>query len=162
MIRLFALLTLLLPGAAQALSCLPHSVEGAFQEAQASDDRYIIVRGKLKFDASKLPKSHQAGQSATPDITRIPAQLIAKGLRDGAFSVPIRRRIMLEVECFGPWCARVPVGGEMLAFLKLTEKVEDVIAVTPCGGFLFAGPTRKMIKAVKVCAAGGPCVPKRR
>lgn len=148
------------PVAATALSCMPHSVEAAYLEAQASDAKFVVVRGSLDFNARKLPKVDYNNQQATPDLTRIDAKLTGMSLSDAGFNTPYSKPVTLAVSCFGPWCASVQQGSEVLAFVELGAQ-GNVIATNPCGGYLFGTPTPKMIRAVKSCFAGKTCAPLR-
>lgn len=140
---------------------MPHSVQAAFLEAEAAQASYLIVRGTLDFDRGALPQVDYDRQQDTPPLTRVPARLAARALSDGSFDLPIEREVMLEIACYGPWCAQVPKGSEVLAFLELRGTGDDVIATNPCGGYLFGTPTPKMIRDVKRCARGDECVPVR-
>ena len=157
---LFAALIAGVPVAASALSCMPYSVEAAYLEAQADEARFVIVRGHLDFDAALLPKVDHSSQRATPELTLIDAKLRGKSLSAAGFAIPFSKPVTLAVACYGPWCASAPQGSEVLAFVQLGAQ-GDTIATNPCGGYLFAAPTFKMIRAVKACFSGKACVPIR-
>ncbi len=150
-------LIMLAPVSAVALSCTPHSVQGAFLDASADKANYIVVRGKLKFDVRKLPKT---GQNTAPQLTRINAELSGFVLSRRGFKTPYNNSVILEVACFGPWCASAQEGGEVLAFVK-QDAEGDVVATNPCSGYLFSTPTPKMIRAVKRCLTNKGCKPPR-
>lgn len=170
-----AALLALTPGVAAALSCMPHSVEAAFQQAQADDASFVIVRGVLDFDARALPKVDWDKQRATPELTLIDAELRGMSLTPDGFSLPFDKPVTLAVACYGPWCASAQQGSEVLAFVQLggaggasdvvaggasdvvAGGASDVVATNPCGGYLFATPTPKMIRRVKACFAGKAC-----
>ena len=147
------------PVSAQALSCMPHSVQAAYLQADAAEARFVIVRGLLDFDRSALPKVDWDNQQATPPVTEITATLHGKSLSGGAFQLPFEKDVILQVDCIGPWCASVPEGAEVLAFVELRDGAADRIATNPCGGYLFATPTPLMIRAIEKCAAGAECTP---
>lgn len=149
-----------MPVAATALSCMPHSVEAAFLEAQADEALFIVVRGQLSFDDQKLPKVDFENQQATPEMTLIEAQFTGNSLSRNGFSTPFDRPVTLAVACYGPWCANVKDSSDVLAFVELDADGE-VIATNPCGGYLFSNPTQKMISAVKACFGGKTCKPSR-
>jgi hypothetical protein len=157
---LLAALIACAPVAAAALSCMPHSVEAAFQEAQADQTRFVIVRGRLEFDVRKLPRVNYMNQRATPDLTLVAAKLTGASLSDAGFITPYSKPVTLAVSCYGPWCASVQQGSEVLAFVALGTG-GNMIATNPCGGYLFGTPTPKMIRTVKSCFAGKTCVPVR-
>lgn len=149
----------LVPVSAQALSCMPHSVQAAYLQADAAEERFVIVRGLLDFDRRALPKVDWDNQQDTPPVTEIPATLHGKSLSGGAFHLPFEKDVTLLVECIGPWCASVPEGAEVLAFVELRDGMPDRIATNPCGGYLFPTPTPIMIRGVESCAAGEACTP---
>jgi len=160
MFRLLVALPLILwsQGAA-ALSCLPHDVAATYHEAAESDDRYMIVLGEMQFDERLLPKTDLANQMDTPPDTRIPARLKGQALTRGGFLHPYDEEIVLNAQCFGPWCAGAVSGMRYLAFINLDRDTPEV-TVTPCGGFAFGEPTPEMEKQVLQCRNGGTCEPK--
>ncbi|TNF22735.1 MAG: hypothetical protein EP318_03025 [Rhodobacteraceae bacterium] len=145
--------------AAQALTCLPQDVARTYHEAAESDDRYLIVLGEVRFDAAHLPETDLTRQGDTPPDTRIPARLTGRALSRGGFLHPFDREIVLNAQCFGPWCAGAVSGARYLAFVNLDRQVPEV-TVTPCGGFAFAEPTARMERQVLACLNGGVCAPK--
>lgn len=156
---LLTVLAICAPMMAAALSCTPHSVQAAYHSAEADEARFIVVRGVLDFDAGQLPEVDFSNQDATPDMTRIPAQLNGHSLSGAGFKTPYAHRVTLEVACFGPWCAQ-PKSGDVVAFVELRES-GSVVATDPCGGYLFGPPTPSMIRAIKRCFAGVFCTPPR-
>ncbi|MEH6739216.1 MAG: hypothetical protein V7695_11820 [Sulfitobacter sp.] len=157
---IIAALVAVTPVSATALSCTPHSVEVAYQQADADDAHFVIVRGSLDFDAGELPKGGVENQSRTVPLTQIKATLSGRALSQKGFSTPFNKSVTLEVACYGPWCARPQIGHDVLAFVELTQD-GGVIATNPCGGYLFNSPVPKMISAVKSCFAGKTCQPLR-
>lgn len=148
------------PMTATALSCMPHSVEAAFLQAQADEARFVVVRGQLEFDANKLPKVDYNNQSATPAMTRIKARITGQSLSRAGFVTSFDKKVTLAVACFGPWCAQPNSEGGVLAFVELRND-GDVIATNPCGGYLFGAPTPAMLRSVQQCFAGRSCKPPR-
>lgn len=146
------------PVAAAALSCMPHSVELAFGQAQAAEERFVVVQGRLGFNARKLPKVDYDNQLSTPAMTLIKGELRGVSLSAAGFKTPYRSKVTLAVACYGPWCASAKAGAEVLAFVELGTD-GNVISTDPCGGYLFTEPTKKMIRAVEQCYAGGSCAP---
>lgn len=159
MTRILAVLAFLIPSFAQALSCMPHSIEGVYKQAQASKARYLVVRGVLRFDESKLPKGNGEKDSQTPPITKIKGSLSGKAFTGKRFSSPFNHPITLEVGCIGPWCAGAKSDAEVIAFVR-KDGDKYVVATDACGGFLFQHPRPDMLRALKQCHAGGKCVPK--
>lgn len=159
MIRALLVLVLAgLSGPAFALSCLPHDVARTFQQAAEAEDAYIVVHGALRFDETRLPKMDMANQQQTPPDTLIPAQITGKALSHDGFTIGFDRKITLNAQCFGPWCAGAISGMDYLAFL---EKRADGyrLSITPCGGFGFGSPSKAKLDTVKACFGDGPCAP---
>ena len=155
---LFGIVLACAPVAATALSCMPHSVEAAFLQAQAAQERFVVVRGRLEFDARKLPKVDYDNQHDTPAMTLVEGELRGASLSAAGFSTPYRKNVTIAVACFGPWCASAKNGTDVLAFVEVGAE-GNVISTNPCGGYLFTAPTKKMIGAGKSCFAGQACTP---
>ncbi len=146
------------PVAAAALSCAPHSVEAAFLQAQAAEEQFVIVQGRLGFDAGQLPKVDYSKQQETPAMTLIDGELRGSSLSSAGFATPYQKPVTIAVACYGPWCSSAQKGTEVLAFVELGED-GNVISTNPCGGYLFTSPTQQMIRAIKSCFVGKACVP---
>jgi hypothetical protein len=156
---LISIFALLAPVPALALSCLPQTVEGTYQRAADSEDVYIVVHGRLTFNAAKLPRNGSA--THTPDrMTRIPAEIQGKSLSKAGFKVPFDQKITLEVACYGPWCGSAQSGQDVLAFLKRGPDGYSLES-NPCGGNLFGTPKVGMLKQVRTCFNGGACAATR-
>ncbi|MGY3438320.1 MULTISPECIES: hypothetical protein [unclassified Marinovum] len=150
---------LLWAASAQALSCLPHDVAAIFQEAQASEDRFMAIIGELTFDETRLPKADMDSQQDTPPDTLIPARLSGRSLSRAGFTGDYSADIMLNAQCYGPWCAGAQSGMAYLAFVNLDRDVPEV-TINPCGGFGFPQPTKEMEQQVVSCLQGGTCTPR--
>ena len=143
-------------GPALSLSCLPPDVIRSYNEAAASEKSYVVVHGTLSFDEGQLPEVDLNRQDETPPETDIPGRLTGKSLSQAGFEAEFDRPVTVRAMCFGPWCGRPVSGTDYLSFL---EKSGDsyVLAVTPCGGFEFAEPTKAMLKQVTQCMQGNSC-----
>ncbi|MDD9741403.1 hypothetical protein PVW47_16590 [Marinovum sp. SP66] len=160
--RLLTCLPLLVWAAgAQALTCLPHDVAAVYQDARDSEDRYMVVLGRMGFDATRLPETDMTDQANTPPDTRIPARLTGDALSRAGFIHPYDADIVLNVQCFGPWCAGAQSGDPVLAFVNL-DAASPEVTITPCGGFAFARPTPEMTEQVIACHTGGDCTPRKQ
>ncbi len=142
---------------AMALSCLPVDVPASFKRAQEDSAQWIIVKGRLTFDESKLPETDWDRQELTPQKTRIPARFRGKSLTRAGFTNTFKTPLTLEVQCAGPWCAGA-ASGEYLAFVRKDAGGYTAIAA-PCGGWLFANPTPTQLGQAQQCLTGGPCEP---
>lgn len=150
-----AVLLALSPVSAVALSCMPHSVEAAFKEAQSAQEQFVVVQGRLDFDQKHTGKKRKK-YDPKPATVVIDAQLTGQSLSHSGFSTPYAKPVRVVLECFGPWCGKVQRGGQVLAFVE-TRGSKRVISVNPCGGFLFHNPTKKMLSKIKQCFAGKRC-----
>ena len=157
--RFLGILLAVLPLPAFALSCMPHGVTNAYQEAAAAEEGYVPVLGTLDFDTKLLPEMDLSGQSDVPALTLIPATFKGDALTVRGVNQPFETEVVLEVQCFGPWCPQ-PQPGEMLGFLRQTSH-SYVLHTNACGGFLFGRPTREQIKQVKDCLAGRSCAARK-
>ena len=143
-------------GSAAALSCMRHGVTDAYRAAAESNAAYVVVRGTLRFDESKLPKSHQNPRETSVLTGRI------EGVALGPMGQRVARSydVQLELSCAGPWCAE-PNQGDTLAFLR-KDGARYVLEDAPCGAFLFNRPQPEDIRAVQACLDAKPCPSLRR
>ena len=144
-------------GPGLALSCMAPDVAKTYARAAEADESYVVVRGRLTFDATQLPKTDWQNQQATPPHTPIAARITGQALSLTGFDLPFERDITLDVQCFGPWCAGAAPETDYLGFLEQRE-TGYVLVLDPCGGMGFANPTPEMLDRVKTCFQGGPCV----
>jgi len=159
MIRVPSLcMALLAPVPGLALSCLPHSPVNAFWDAAESEDRYVVVLGTLDFNPARLPVVDWEKQEETVPLTTFNASFSGFSLTQQGFNARFVRTIRAEVACYGPWCATLAPGAEVLGFLR-KDGLSYVLETNPCGGFAFTNPTDEMIESVVQCFRGGPCEP---
>lgn len=149
-------LALLGASPAIALSCLPIDLAGQYQRIAAAPDPYVVVHGRLSFDADLLPRTDWEAQQDTPPETGIPARLSGHALGRDGFKTRFDRAITLRVLCYGPWCANPPGDGMVLGFVKRVNGAYS-LATDPCGGDAFFAPPPEMLKQVLSCHRGGPC-----
>lgn len=147
-----------LPVQALALSCLQSTVAGTYRQAQASDDAYVVVLGRLSFNAhGSFPHpSPDVSGPMPPELTKVPARLTGKALSRSGFSSGFDKGITLEVYCLSAWCGTAQNGAEVLAFVR-KEDGQYSLAAGPCGGWKFTAPTPAMLRQAKQCMRGGPC-----
>ena len=158
--RILVFVLAMLPLPAFALSCMPHSVTIAYQDAAAAEESYVPVLGTLDFDPDLVPVMDLSGQTDIPPVTLIPATFRGEALTVRGIAQPFEADVVLEVRCFGPWCPQLQPG-EMLGFLRQTSH-SYVLQTDACGGFLFGAPTGVQVQQVRDCLAGRSCVADRR
>ena len=143
---------------ALALSCMPYSPQQAFQDANASPDRYIIARGQLDFNPAKLPVVDMERQDATPPDNYFNATLTGFSLTATGFNARFVRQIRVNVQCYGPWCAGLNPGSDYMVFLK-QDGSEYLLETNPCGGFAFGEPSGETLNTIHQCLLGEACEP---
>lgn len=146
---------------AVALTCLPPDVVRAYHYAAEAEGAYIVVHGRLVFDEKRLPQVDWDRQQDTPPDTLIPARLTGHALSLEGFKTRFSRRITINAQCFGPWCAGAVSGAESLTLLERTES-GYVLRLDPCGGMGFAEPSQGNLEQVVQCLRGKACEPALR
>ncbi|MDQ2090010.1 hypothetical protein [Marimonas arenosa] len=123
--------------------------------ADQSTDTYVIVLGELDFDVSQLPGNDRPGNKGRELTAKLHGRIITRT----DYSDWIDRPITLNVQCVSAWCGSVPVGEDMLMFLRQSG-AGYTLDVGPCGGYVFLRPDHNLIALARNCLAGGPCEPR--
>ncbi len=143
------------PLPAVALSCLAPSVERSFAQFSAAAETYVIMHGRVTFDADQLPRALGADRNP-PELTQIPARLVGRSLGATGYVLPFDNDVMLEVSCLGPWCGSVKDGEDVLAFIKVSDE-GYILSVPPCGGSAFGSPKPAQLRKLLSCVKHGSC-----
>ena len=138
-----------------ALSCVKPDVATSFQQAQASDDRWGAVIGRLHFDDGQRPA---AVADAPRKSVAIRGQLVGESLTEDGFTDPFQGHVTVSFECAGSWCGHVKSGARVLAFVKRVQG-RHLVIVEPCGAWLFENPSREDERRLHRCYVGGYCQP---
>ena len=154
MIRLCALF-ICLAGQASALSCLPHTIQNAYLDAAAAQERYVVMHGRLSFDGALLPET-ESDPMNSPEDALIPARLVGQILMANGFGGQRAVDLTFHVQCYASWCGSGLPGADYVAFLEETS-AGYVLKTNPCGGYAFPKPTQVMVDALETCHAGGAC-----
>lgn len=113
------------------------------------------MRGTLVFDERALPVTPWDDQAATPQRTLIDGFLSGEQLGRNGFLRPFQDAVILDVSCYGPWCAG-PLSDQIyVAFVELRGDAR-VIQTNPCGGFLFPA-TQEIEEELLRCMRGDRC-----
>jgi hypothetical protein len=148
-----ALLALLLPAQASALSCLRPEIDALWTRATGGEARYTVALGRLDFDAGGLP---QTGVGAAAQPVYLPARFTGNGLSQQGFDTPMSLNVALEVRCIGPWCGSATPGQELVAFLR--QHPEGwVVELAPCGGMVWPEPDAAVRARLLACMNGADC-----
>lgn len=140
---------------ALALSCLKPSPVRSYLEANASEDRWGAVVGRLHFDDSRLPDS--VGQDGRKNV-ELRGQLVGESLGPDGFEKPFQGGITLRVVCTGSWCGQAKSGGYYLVFVK-REGARHYAIADPCESWLFENPSPRTLNRLERCYRGGYCDP---
>jgi len=151
-----AVLSLLIPVQAMALSCVRPSVERSYGYAEASDVAHVVVEGVLKFDANALPKRDLSDNDVK--TAQLEAKLTGTSMSKAGFLAHFAHDITLSLECAGPWCATAESGAEILAFVERSD-AGYTLRLGPCGGTAFFDPTAEMKAKALACFRGQSCKP---
>lgn len=150
------LAALLLPVEAAALSCLRPDAVRSFNALNDAPERYVVVHGRITFDASLLPEPDTETQREK--VTRIPARIEGAALSRGGFTTPYDRDILLDVRCLVVWCGALTNGADHLVFLQLTDS-DPLLSVDPCPDRAFQDPTPGLLARMHACILGQDCRP---
>ncbi|WP_135504044.1 hypothetical protein [Roseovarius aestuariivivens] len=153
---LFAAALVLCAGPALALSCMRPTVAGSFVRADAAEQIYVVVHGRLQFDEALIPEPDFSRQD--PPDTLIPARLTGTVLSRAGFETAFDRDVTLKLQCFGPWCGGASAGTDYLVFVEKTG-TEYVVPADPCGSMIFADPTPAQLDQALACLRGEACEP---
>lgn len=148
-------LVLLATSPAMASSCLKPSAVRSYLEANASEDRWGAVVGRLDFDESRLPDA--VGQADRKGV-ELRGQLVGESLGPDGFKDPFQGGVTLRVVCTGVWCGQARSGGYYLVFVK-REGVRHYAIAEPCEAWLFENPRPKTLERLARCYRGGYCDP---
>jgi len=146
-----ALVACLAAGPALALSCRAPDVVRSYLDADASDDFYTVVLGRI---TAGIPIS---SDFAPRSGTRIAARLRGRVLGPDGFARPYARSIQVQIGCAGAWCGNLPPQDrDVLVFLR-HENGDRVLEVGPCPQWLFQNPDAEQVARVADCHTGGAC-----
>ena len=154
-IMLAMALTMGIAQPAWSLSCLRPDVARDYAFAAASEDRYTIAKGRLSFDATRLPKQAADLHQKPPKQTDITAWFDGQSLTPDGFTRRFERDVVLRVECLGPWCGNTEEGTH-LAFLK-QDGTQFIMTLSPCGGMTYFNPTAEQEETALACMNGERC-----
>ena len=147
---------LLAAGPAHALSCMAPDPADTFQRANAATEVYVVLRGRFDFDESLMPQL--VGDEAPEDPAAVPARFAGRALGPEGFTIPYETELLLQPQCFGPWCGGMAPSGDAVAFARDNGAGVYVIDLGPCGGTVFE-PTPQVVGTITSCMAGTGCTP---
>ena len=136
-LALLALLALLLPAPALALSCAPLDLARSLAKAAASPAPFAILHGRLDFDEALMPAPFE---ERLRDPAAVPARFEGRALGPEGFGPGERRDVTIRPTCAGPWCASLPTGRDRLLLACLAPDGSLAVEVGPCGGTAFPEP----------------------
>lgn len=127
---LLVCLALLVPGIANALSCLRPDAVRLLEQAQASEATFYIVKGTVTFQED--PNLPERG-TKTPTETR--ARIKGKAMTRAGFLAPFEQNVVIKTSCLGPWCGGLAdLDGERIMSIEVAAPDMRVLNIGPCGG----------------------------
>lgn len=133
---------------AQALSCLPPDPVRMYQDADAAEIGYWIVKGQVTL-LGELGKPIEGKDVDTP------AMITGLGLHlDGSYR-PFEQPVTVRQTCFGPWCGGGPGDEEQFLAIAVTDD-GPVLSIDPCSGNL-APITPEGESRLLACVRDGVC-----
>ncbi|MCP3971530.1 MAG: hypothetical protein GY717_14675 [Rhodobacteraceae bacterium] len=157
---LLALLAVLMPTTASALSCIPPDPVGLFQQAYQAAEPYMVVYGSFdgtRMDALRPGYPGGYNENALPHQDISGLVFTGKALTRRGFTHRFRKPVTLRLSCIGPWCTGLPGGENMLAFLEVLPG-GFLLDINACGGMAVSGVDQAGLRRVVTCHQGGPCV----
>ena len=147
--------TLGLAGVAVALSCVPPSIGGSFQNYVDAPELYVVYSGT--WQPMQPVPSTSGGGPLPPVRYQFTGRQVGAG---GATGSPRRLDVVVQPQCAGSWCGDYPSAGEnALAFIEdrgRGSRPRYVFEEGPCGGAQFAN-TRANVRQMASCMAGRSC-----
>ncbi|SEN21816.1 hypothetical protein [Palleronia pelagia] len=145
-----ALVACLAAGPALALSCRAPDVVRSYLDADASDDFYTVVLGRIR--AGTPISSHTPSRDL-----RIAARMRGRALGPDGFARPIARPVQLNITCLSEWCGQPPPQDRDLLIFLRHEDGRLVLDLGPCPQWLFQNPNSEQVARVADCHTGGAC-----
>ena len=140
-------------GRAEALSCLRPTVEASVSAAQAAEERYRLVVGRIvPAEGASVPAP--VGPNEREDMT-LPARVEGRALVQGGFVAPVDLPVTVTLTCAGPWCGGLPEGEALLFLVEGPEGL--TLTEGPCP-FNVLGVEPDTEARVLACLAGD-CTP---
>ena len=155
--RLLLVLTLLVPGPALALSCVPHNPGRALNAHFERREAVEVVYGTL------VPPDHVPERRGTETMT---VQYRVEGMRLSGSEPDQPWDALVEVRttCIASWCGRLPTRAERGIFL-ITDPGDGRYRLTigACGGGIYPSPRREIwapnLTALRACLMRRSCGP---
>ncbi len=163
-----ALLTLaatLAPLQAAALSCLEPDPFVAFREAQAAPEIYVVLHGRLGFDAARLapiPVAPPPPGALMPERRSAPpfvATFKGESLGRHGFVPTDIGTVTLVPQCGDDPTFPCPPLATDEPFLIFAQRTPDglEVEVDACPGWLFRAPPPEVLDGLAQCLRGGAC-----
>jgi len=141
--------SLICAGQVSALSCMQPEVATSFAMAQESDARYAVFLGTFA-----VPEQPRGTRPTSPVEKVLNGQFSGQALGLNGFAPTDDRAVTITLGCAGPWCASMPEGTPMLAFVEVTDD-GYALDIGPCYGNVFAPARPEDIAQAEACMTGG-------
>lgn len=147
-------------GSANALSCLPPTIEGSYQDHARAKVPYILVSGYFTNKRNVVLGPERETKAGQRDESFTATFICHQGTRAG-FDRPVKTAVAISTTCAGAWCGSVTMDAMLMTFLETTP-YRYRLTVDPCSGSEFYSPTKDQKHRMLRCLRGGVCNPDRR
>ncbi len=119
---------------AAALSCIAPDAVRLYTQARDSAETFAIVKGRLHPEAPiAIPAVPTDGTMSREMQTTTRVRMTGVILGQDAFDTAFDREVDVTVSCLSVWCGTPVTDREILAALRLTDSVPELV-FGPCGG----------------------------
>ena len=138
-----------------ALSCKWPSIEGSFNNYSESNDKYIMVLGKLVNKRAVVPAKGSTATAEARGESYI-ADFVGHMATRSGFDREIKLTVAVRGLCLGNRCGHVATGKQMIGFLQETPSGYN-LTDGPCDGAVFYNVDKQMKRKALRCMRGGVC-----
>jgi hypothetical protein len=144
---------------AAALTCLPSDPLRSFREVHAAPETYVVLHGRLDFDASLMPGPDDVPPpgAAETRLEPVEARFEGRALTLTGFARPVSAPVLLEPSCLGQFCASIGPGDDWLLFSRASGTGAYSVAVDPCASRAFQGVPQATLETLTACLQDGAC-----
>tara|TARA_R100000322_G_scaffold94439_7_gene59096 strand:+ start:7859 stop:8257 length:399 start_codon:yes stop_codon:yes gene_type:complete len=124
----------------------------AYETLDASEKRYVAVRGSFTFDGEGAPEHYDEN---APEEWLTSGHVSGEVLTADGFTTQIDRDIVVVIGCVGPWCAVTEPSEDALMFLRQEAGGAALyLDVGACAPNVFPRAKEADFEAMEACMAG--------
>ena len=147
-----ALLGVVLPGQAVALSCMAWDAATVYQAAAEAEERYVVALGSFqRTGPDQVTGSTLGGAEPYSYPARFTGSL---GSRSG-FRTPADFQVGMRVNCIASWCGSAPAERQqMLVFLQVDDNRDYTLDLDACPFWAIPEPEQAALDQIIQCMRG--------